>query len=1515
MLKSATAKDELRVFNRTEIENVVTFNQDTVLKSANLTAYTFTVSGKIQFNDINDNPHPVRYAKVEVYDKNLILSDELLATTATDASGNYSVSITSSESNGPDIYVECLTEGLDNFPSGSNGIANVKDDILSVTYYSDTKGYVLDNSTTNSTISFTIANTGSDAGNYSVFDSFVEGWIKAKQYLNIEVDKIVVLWPEGNGASYDNEWWWLNLDRIAIGQNLRYDRDAHLHEYGHYINRIHQLVNGYGGKHGYENLTGTSAEVTRTRSQAVRTAMNEGWAHFFSVASQFSTTNDSRFDAFSESTNPMSRPFEDTPETIKGADHEGAVVGILWDIFDTGTNESHDNLSEGISEVWRILNDDGAPIDSIQQFATKWQTKKKGNLTSLLKIYSYFGIKSDLISIDQSLSSYQAKAGSTLMAYCSEKNLGSLLAGANVISIHLSADELFTPDKNGDRFIDEINIPIVLANSTSNSYSKSITIPSDVSPGNYYLFFSADGGKTIDETDEDNNFASVMLTISPNVFNHDYAVKSITVSNKNPTVGEDVLVSAVIMNEGTVAEADNQLVKLYDNGVLIDTYSSFSSLIAGGERTQNFNWTAKAGAHELKAEIMLSVDENSGNNTKTIKTYTGSSGNLLISGEENQEIEVTSYSGNTNSFSLQLQNTSGDDISSTISTTGAKESWISLIGGNSISIPSGQSKIYSISITVPTGTPLGTYSAGIEFIYAEGSKTSAINITIVVIESAKGLAAFEYWFDDIFESRKCNNINSQNLLELNASLSTSGLSNGLHSFHLRVLDKKGYWSAVASDFFHKLPLSLEGERLITTCEYWFDNDFAKKVATEITPGQTITTNEGFDVSTLLTGLHSYHVRYKDDAGRWSSVVSEFFHKLPLLPEGERKITACEYWFDDDFANKVSTEITHGQTITTNEGFDVSTLLVGLHSYHLRYKDDAGQWSSVVSEFFHKLPASAEGTRKITAYEYWFDVDYAEKVAVPVSPEQLVSLNNGLDAVSLQTGLHTYHVRYKDDAGQWSSVVSEFFHKLPLSSAQDNLITAYRYWFNRDEENMQLTNLPTPVNPFELIRNIDASALVTGENTIHFQFKDTRDAWSSVVTDTFTVNTPMVQEIIFTAGWNIFSSALSPSEKGIQTVVSPLIDKGSLVKVQNEIGNSFENLGIYGGWKNSIGEISASEGYKVKVNKNDTIEITGSQVDFPFAIPLESGWNIAGYPLLSDYGGMNLLQQLRDKGTLIKVQDESGNSIENLGIFGGWKNNIGNFLPGKGYKIKMSSKDTLWVYESYPKSSDFLPEIVATSHFIPAFSGNGVDHMNINLVGLPVSILQVGDELAIFDGAICVGAVTLMPHHLHSQTASIVTSAKDNQGVPGFSEGNTFVLKLWDTKNYQEYKLEPEIVKGTSTFIKNETTVASLEKYTTTGLEGLFASEQPEIKCYPNPFSQDVTIEIKLATDAQVQVEVLNQLGQRVRFLQTEKLLNSGIHRLTWNGRNDSNGIITPGVYHLRLNIDGAIIHKKIVYSK
>jgi hypothetical protein len=172
--------------------------------------------------------------------------------------------------------------------------------------------------------------------------------------------------------------------------------------------------------------------------------------------------------------------------------------------------------------------------------------------------------------------------------------------------------------------------------------------------------------------------------------------------------------------------------------------------------------------------------------------------------------------------------------------------------------------------------------------------------------------------------------------------------------------------------------------------------------------------------------------------------------------------------------------------------------------------------------------------------------------------------------------------------------------------------------------------------------------------------------------------PLTQSIALTSGWNIFSVYLNPDDQDMKTLFRDLIADGSLVKVQDETGNSLEDYGVFGGWTNNIGNLSPFKGYKVKVTRNCQLNLTGSPLDFPLEIPLRAGWNIMGYPGKVVTEGNEIIKQLIYRGTLVKVQDENGNAIENLGVFGGWTNNIGFFKPGEGYKIKVTHDEILTI---------------------------------------------------------------------------------------------------------------------------------------------------------------------------------------------------------------------------------------------
>ena len=400
--------------------------------------------------------------------------------------------------------------------------------------------------------------------------------------------------------------------------------------------------------------------------------------------------------------------------------------------------------------------------------------------------------------------------------------------------------------------------------------------------------------------------------------------------------------------------------------------------------------------------------------------------------------------------------------------------------------------------------------------------------------------------------------------------------------------------------------------------------------------------------------------------------------------------------------------------------------------------------------------------------------------------------------------------------------------------------------------------------------------------------------------------PMVSVGLVT-GWNIFSFPVMPANPDVQAVSQGLINDGSMVKIQDETGNTLEDLGAFGGWVNSIGALSLSDGYKVKVTRNCQLNVRGVPVRLPFRIPLVQGWNIIGFPRSEEVDALGVVQQLIDRGTLVKVQDEQGNSLEDFGPYGSWTNDIGNFIPGKGYKIRVAAADTLTLFESYPKSAAPVRDNpFPASHFFPLGSGNGLDHMNINLVGLPEGFLEVGDELAVFDGSLCLGAVRLMPWHVARKSVSIPVSAKDGEDTPGFTVGNRFSLKAWRSATEEEFPLEPEIIKGETTFRKQESTFLSLAKYAATKAGGNATAPEMKVLLYPNPNDGKFKLQIIGPPSERVDVVILDGLGKTV----IRRSWYNPTGEITHNFKLDG----PAGVYSLRVHTGEKVVsHQFIVH--
>ncbi len=362
------------------------------------------------------------------------------------------------------------------------------------------------------------------------------------------------------------------------------------------------------------------------------------------------------------------------------------------------------------------------------------------------------------------------------------------------------------------------------------------------------------------------------------------------------------------------------------------------------------------------------------------------------------------------------------------------------------------------------------------------------------------VSLMEYWFDNDFVSKQPVAVSSSKTVNILESISTSSLSQGLHTINMRAKDDTGNWSVVHSQSFYKNKVLSENTS-ITQLEYWIDGNYSQKQSRTTAGSQDYILLDNLDLSTVTTGLHILNIRAKDNLDRWSVVHSQFFYKHSDYSEG-KKIVQLEYWTDNQYAEKITSDVSGSEIFTMLNELKLTNVSQGLHTLNIRAKDNSSAWSIVHSQSFFKHPDFSNG-KQIIAYEYWIDNQFDNRIELENDASSIVFLPKELSLSDLPVGLHTLNIRAKDNSSTWSVVHSQTFYQNAAIQGE-NKISAYSYWFDSNLDESTLVLLENPANPYELQAMIDVpSELALGEHTFNIRFRDLTEKWSIAVVDTFT----------------------------------------------------------------------------------------------------------------------------------------------------------------------------------------------------------------------------------------------------------------------------------------------------------------------------------------------------------------------------------------------------------------------------
>jgi len=177
----------------------------------------------------------------------------------------------------------------------------------------------------------------------------------------------------------------------------------------------------------------------------------------------------------------------------------------------------------------------------------------------------------------------------------------------------------------------------------------------------------------------------------------------------------------------------------------------------------------------------------------------------------------------------------------------------------------------------------------------------------------------------------------------NINIALNNISNGMHTFYVRVKDANGKWSLTNTRLFYHFSTK---DTSLRKLEYFIDIDpgFGNGNQVTFSPASNITKNFTIPLTTTSEGFHTLYIRAKQSNGSWSIVQSAAFYRMK---NEATQISKLEYFIDADPGLGMGIDIPVVQpSLSISQSFiaDLSCYPVGEHIIYFRVRDNDGKWS-------------------------------------------------------------------------------------------------------------------------------------------------------------------------------------------------------------------------------------------------------------------------------------------------------------------------------------------------------------------------------------------------------------------------------------------------------------------------------------------------------------------------------------------------------------------------------------------
>lgn len=196
---------------------------------------------------------------------------------------------------------------------------------------------------------------------------------------------------------------------------------------------------------------------------------------------------------------------------------------------------------------------------------------------------------------------------------------------------------------------------------------------------------------------------------------------------------------------------------------------------------------------------------------------------------------------------------------------------------------------------------------------------------------------------------------------------------------------------------------------------------------------------------------------------------------------------------------------------------------------------------------------------------------------------------------------------------------------------------------------------------------------------------------------------------------------------------------------------------------------------------------------------------------------------------------------------------------------------------------------------------------ISEAAIDTSILKAGDEIAVYDGDLCVGAVSIdgeWPLEMNAWEADSVN--------PGFINGNTITARIWDNQSNIEYETDITFEIGSGSFgdgIFSRISIIGTNIVSVSDNDISSPTKFSLFQNYPNPFNPSTKIKYSIPHSSNVAIKLFDILGNEIETLVNEEK-PAGTYELTWNAEK-----LPSGVYFYQLKTEDYIETKKMILVK